>query len=187
MDRRSVLRLTAGVVTLGGCATASAVLMPSLSLQKAPKLPRALLEDVSFTNGVHSARLPDGTWNLWVRAAPQGKNRRAQVKLRLDVATDEKFSQIILRQSISALNHKSYIVRMQVRPKISNNLLFFRFVVTDTPIAFLASNGFLNSQNFTAHSRSGKLDPWEQHAEPFQMPQNFASDKMNKYSSWPPK
>ncbi|WP_368087084.1 PhoD-like phosphatase N-terminal domain-containing protein [Janthinobacterium sp. 551a] len=121
-----------------------------------------MFQDVEFDHGVHSFRKPDGSWNLWVRASPQGEHPRSTVRLRLDVATDERFSQIILSQQVNALQANSYIVRMNIRPIVTNNLLFFRFTVIDS--ADTKQRAATMSRNATStrlpHSQTGKLDPW---------------------------
>lgn len=155
MNRRLIVRLIGAVVALAGAGATGRVLGSSA---KATNNPHGLPEDVRFTHGVHAAQLPDGSWNLWVRAAAVGAERREQVHLRLEVATDESFADIVHSEPIIADQQRSYIVRMNVSlPETSGLPFVFRFVVLDSPAMSLRSTG--DDANLLPHSPVGVLAP----------------------------
>lgn len=104
--------------------------------------------DVKFTHGVHSALMPDGSWNLWVRCAPKILDIRL-VRLELHVAEDAEFNLIISKSVHVARREASYIVRTNFAPKDNNLELFFRFVALDS--------GLKENPNAVLSSAVGKL------------------------------
>ena len=86
---------------------------------------------VSFKNGVHSAALPDGTWNLWVRPDPRDINILS-VRLQLEVAEDEQFNSLVSREVLVAHRKSGYIVKTNFKNPTSRRPLYFRYLVLPT-------------------------------------------------------
>ncbi|MGV7209300.1 hypothetical protein ACLB1G_15745 [Oxalobacteraceae bacterium A2-2] len=87
---------------------------------------------VEFSHGVHFARQSDGTWNIWVRAAVLGKKPSHELPIKLEIATDEFFSEIIDSWQFESLWKNSFIVRTSYSPKKNDRDLYFRFIVLQT-------------------------------------------------------
>lgn len=146
-----------------GAAQAASPLFTTATPDMAKMIARPMDRDVRFTYGVAAARLPDGSWNIATRAAAQGNRPRDIVRLRLDVATDKGFGQIILSQPVTSLKANAYMVRLNVRPKVPNNLLYFRFVVLDVaPVteAAITQASFSTTALSMRRSPIGELNPW---------------------------
>jgi len=122
MYRRELLKRG---VALAGLATFSKFAIASTNRKGAKPL------KVSFAAGVHSAALPNGSWNLWVRAAPSDINNSI-VRLKLQVATDEAFSNIIDQQNHVARREAHYILRTIFMTRSDATPLYFRFIALQT-------------------------------------------------------
>jgi phosphodiesterase/alkaline phosphatase D-like protein len=140
MNRRNILKLASTSLFLGCISNISAARGINLSGGKGL--------DVRFTDGVKSFALPDGSWNLWVRAAPRGFQERF-VRLRLQVAEDEGFNIIIAEQTHNCAKDFSYILRTNFATKKEVPELFFRFVALDS--------GLPDRRNEVISSPVGKL------------------------------
>lgn len=93
---------------------------------------------VSFKNGVHSAALKDGTWNLWVRANPRNVNILT-IRLLLQVSEDEQFTSIVSKEILVAQRKNGYIVKNVYKTNRASPPLFYRYIVLPANPAAYAS------------------------------------------------
>ena len=143
MKRRNILQLASTSLFLSCIST--------ISVARGINLGGGKGLDVRFTDGVKSFALPDGSWNLWVRAAPRGFKERF-VRLRLQVAEDEAFNTIIAQQDHNCAKDFSYILRTNFATKNESSKLFFRFVALDS--------GLPSRRNEVIASPVGELEPY---------------------------
>lgn len=143
MNRRNILKFVSTSLSLGFISNTFAA--PIIKVSPGKGL------DVRFTDGVKSFALPDGSWNLWVRAAPRGFQERF-VRLRLQVAEDEGFNSIIAEQTHNCARDLSYILRTNFATKKETKELFFRFVALDS--------GLPGRPNEVISSPVGKLEDY---------------------------
>jgi phosphodiesterase/alkaline phosphatase D-like protein len=141
MDRRSLLKLSVLAVGTG-------LSRPTFAkAENAVKCP--------FTNGVAAAKQSDGSWNLLVRAAAHGARPAPEVNVRMEVATDAGFTQIVSTRQLVAHRGNSYIIRTNYQPKFKGSVLYFRFVLLDHTGHVIKS---AKGQDIV--SRTERLDPW---------------------------
>ena len=145
MNRRKVLKLASTSLVLS--------LISNISVARNTNFDDRKGLDVRFTDGVKSFALPDGSWNLWVRAAPRGFQERF-VRLRLQVAEDEGFNIIIAEQVHNCARDFSYILRTNFATKKEAPELFFRFVALDS--------GLPGRRNEVITSPVGKLEAYSE-------------------------
>lgn len=149
MLRRTTLKALASVCFLGASPAVWAVTKKVRRINKDP---------VFFSHGVLCAKLGDGTWNLWVRAASNVKPLVSKVAVTMEVATDEGFQQIVARESLVALKERSYILRKNFKPKQTSSVLYFRFFAS--PVIEGLQMRSAAGPTISYYSPSGKMEPW---------------------------
>lgn len=125
MDRRGILKLSAlvaGTVSMSKSTLANNTVIEN----KAPLV-------VRFDLGVYSTSLPNGSWNIWVRADP-GSTDVSFVRLQLQVSEDKNFTSIIAKDLFLARKETSYILRTNFALEKNTRELYFRFVALDTAL-----------------------------------------------------
>lgn len=100
-----------------------------------------------------SNRLQDGSWIIWVRVILKHADFKTNIPLTLVIATDSTFSQVILRNQLTAFASDSYISTVQYK-SLHNTLLYYKYEVNDA--ALLALEG----QSNPVSSKVKTMTPW---------------------------
>lgn len=137
MQRRIMLKVLASSGTLLSlpCGAAKARGSGSLTRYRNGSYDDA---GVFYSHGVHSANMPDGSWNLWVRAV--APNEEDYVSIKLEVSTDEGFQNIVHSSHFTANKNDSYIVRTNYAPP-QKSKLYFRFISSDAEAIVARATG----------------------------------------------
>ncbi len=120
-SRREFLRVSAMLAAAGGFSTVSGcVSMPAANAASAePAFP------LSFDHGVASGDPLHDRVVLWTRVTPAGP--LASVTLRLEVATDAAFSQLVVAADCVARAEQDYCCKVDAAGLVAGTAYFYRF------------------------------------------------------------
>ena len=103
---------------------------------------------VCFRSGTFETIASNGSWDIAVMADPRRSQAPSLIRLKLEVASDEMFQNVIFEEIHYARKKNSYIVRARYHPPVDEPKLFYRFVAIDTQLG--AARGRLASPHPTS-------------------------------------
>ncbi len=118
-SRREFLRLSAMLAAAGGFSTVSGCVSPAARDVAEPAIA------VNFAHGVASGDPLHDRVVLWTRVTPAGP--LAQVKLRLEVATDAAFRQLVVAADCLASAEQDYCCKVDAAGLQAGTAYFYRF------------------------------------------------------------
>jgi alkaline phosphatase D len=154
-SRREFLRVSAILAAAGGFSTVSGCVSPNAA--SAANTANAIPEvAVSFPHGVASGDPLHDRVVLWTRVTPVGPV--AQVKVRLEVATDAAFSQLVVSADCEATAEQDYCCKVDAAGLQAGTAYYYRFRAgaVSSPVGRTRTlpQGALNVANFAVVSCS---------------------------------